>query len=242
MKVALCLSGHFRSYERVYPILKQSIIDPYHSDVFIATWDSVGFDGVRGDHQFMNLKLNEESLRTLFSPKKMFIEPQKKWDTSKYQVIHNIGLRNPEIIFGMFYGIFAANKLKSEFEQENNFKYDVVIRSRADLFFESILPANELKEASENNHVYVPKFGNYNGLNDQFAFGCSDSMNLYCDTYPNLDKFYDEGCKWHSETMVKFTVNHFNIPISRTDIRYFIMRANGIAFRLERKSQYGDVE
>lgn len=242
MRVALCLSGHFRSFERVYPSLKASIIDPHKTDVFIATWDAVGYDGVRGDAHMRHNRLNPERVQRLFAPKKMLIEPPKQWDTKRYHVIHDIGLRNPEIIFGMFYGIYTANKLKTEYEQEHNFTYDVVIRSRADLQFENVLPAHELEACTKSNAVYIPKFGNYNGLNDQFAFGCSDSMNKYCDTYPNLDKFYDAGCKWHAETLVKYTADHFHIPIARTSLSYFLMRANGTAFRLERKVEYGDVE
>lgn len=242
MKVALCLSGHFRSFERTFPTLKSAILDQYQPDVFIHTWDTMGFDGNRGDGHLIRAAPNDQQLKGMYNPKKIIIEPNKQWDTSKYHIKENIGVRNPAIMLSMFYSICQANQLKSELEKELGFTYDVVIRCRPDIYFENFLPKHEMQNCFTNNSIYVPKFGNYNGINDQFAFGPSKIMDLYCDIYSNLDKFYDTGCLWHPETMLKFNIHHFNIPVLRSSVKYFLLRANGYIFRLECKKEYGDIE
>jgi len=235
MKVALCLSGHFRSFNTTFKSLQDSIIGPYQPDIFIYSPETLGFDGAdRGDHHLVKSNLDIEKIKELYKPKKILVEPLRKWDVTKYYVIPNIGLRDPEIVCGMFYGIYKANQLKMEFEEENNFTYDVVIRCRPDLYFENTLRADEVHSAAKSTGVYIPNFGSYGGLNDQFSFGHSKIMDIFCATFPNLDKFYDLGCKWHAETMTKFTADYFNIPILRSNIEYFLLRANGQVFRLAR--------
>lgn len=44
MRVALCLFGHFRSFDRCYDNLLKHILEPYQPDVFAQAWvDSMGY-------------------------------------------------------------------------------------------------------------------------------------------------------------------------------------------------------
>ena len=241
MKVAICLSGHFRSYEKCLNTLKNSILNNFDIDIFIYTWNTIGFDGNRGDSHLINKRLNISDITNLYQPKKISIEFQKKWDASKYINKKNSGLRDSEILLGMFYGIYKSNELKSRFEIENNFKYDIVIRSRPDIFFESNLYHKDLINVKTSSGIWIPKFGNYNGLNDQFAYGDSNSMDLYSNIYNNLDKYYDLGCDWHAETMTKYNANYYNLNIFRTNLQYKLLRADGSFFKNEQNPLYGDI-
>lgn len=42
MKIALCISGQMRTFERAYPSIKRHILDPLSPDVFIHTWSDIG--------------------------------------------------------------------------------------------------------------------------------------------------------------------------------------------------------
>ncbi len=43
MKLALCLSGHLRTFDQVFQNLKENVLDRYNPDVFLHTWtDSFG--------------------------------------------------------------------------------------------------------------------------------------------------------------------------------------------------------
>ncbi len=230
-RVALCLSGHLRSFEATYKYLKENIINPTNCDIFIFSWDKLGYDGARGDRHLINQNVDENKIKQLYNPKKIIISKPIDFNVDKYLNRLGSGLRNPNIVSNMFYGINQSNNLKKEFENENNFKYDAVIRCRADLLFESKLDINEIASAKYNKGIFFPKFGDYGGLNDQFAFGNSESMDLYSETYKKLDDFFNDGCLWHAETLTKFTVDHFKLPILRSNINYQIKRSDGSAFK-----------
>jgi len=232
MKVALCLSGHLRSYEAAYPTLKKAILDQFNPDIFIFTWDTIGFDGAnRGDEHLVDTPVDPGRLRQLYLPKKLMIKPGRRWNTLRYHRRMGQGMRNPEVVCGMFYGIFKANALRNEFERKNHFTYDAVIRGRADLSFQSILEPKEILHCQVANGIYFPNFGDYKGVNDQFAFGNSASMNIYSGIYQNLNHFFNLGCRWHPESLTKFNIDYFNLPIFRSSIIYDILRANGSIFR-----------
>ena len=238
-KVALCLSGHFRSFDRAFNSILNSIIRPYSPDIFIYAPATVGNDGAdRGDKHLIRTQISEAKVRQLYQPKSLIIEPARTWDMSKYSSRVGSGCRNPNMIKGMYYGIYTANDLKRQYEQANGFIYDVVIRCRADLFFESNLDRAELENKS---CIHIPKFGNYDGLNDQFALGSSAHMDMYSDTFNQLDKLFDMGCLWHAETLLKVSMREANIPILRSNINYYILRADGRKFRLLHDPNHGDV-
>lgn len=241
MKVALCLSGHLRSYDKAFQSLRASILEVCNPDVFIFTYDKIGFDkSDRGDSHLINKNTDQNHLNQLYHFKKILIEKIKVFDTKKYLSRLGSGVRNPSTIPGMYNGIKKANDLKSEYEQEHNFKYDLVIRARFDSYFTNQLDQNEFGQI--NSGILFPNFGSYSGLNDQFFFGNSDNMNTICNTYNHLDSFFDQGMLFHAETALKYSVNYFKIPILRTNIQFDLLRANGYRFKLARETHLGDIK
>ena len=101
----------------------------------------------------------------------------------------------------MFYGIEQAVKLKKEYEEENNFKYDYVIRMRSDLLF--LQPPGEFEDYDQSKlHVFDVQPGpdwiqtgvkDY-GILDIIAWGGSDVMDKYGTIYSNLQRITEEGC------------------------------------------------
>ena len=99
------------------------------------------------------------------------------------------------------YSILKCNNLKKEYEQQNNMKFDWVIRTRFDFAINGRIPFNQI----DNSKLYIPNcrmtqardFGN-----DQFAFSSSDNMDKYSETFSYLDKFYDAGTTFMCEDMM----------------------------------------
>jgi hypothetical protein len=101
----------------------------------------------------------------------------------------------------MFYGIEQAIKLKREYEEENNFKYDYVIRMRSDLLF--LQSPGQFEDYDPNKlHVFDMQAGldwiqtgvkDY-GILDIIAWGGSEVMNKYGTIYSNLQRITEEGC------------------------------------------------
>lgn len=233
MKVALCLSGHLRSFRQTFYSLHKYIIEPYNPDIFIFTYENKGFDGDRGDRAAINQLATTEELDNLYHPIKCVITRAKKnhLNMIKYKDRVGSGVRDATIIPSMFHSVYRANLLKTEYEQEIGRSYDVVIRSRPDILYETPLDKNEFENCMTSNAIYIPTFGNYGGYNDQFAFGSSLSMDLYSSTFPNIDTFFDLGCLFHAETLCKYTLDYYDIPIVRSNMNYKLQRSNGTFFR-----------
>ena len=173
MKIALCLSGIPRQFEKGYEYHKRNLLDHHDVDVFIHTWTDLIPDVTR-------------DVRQLYKPKEMTHSVQFPKDSfDKYAHLSPEGWPAKNV-FHMLYSMFRANMLKKEYELRYNMEYDYVVRSRFD-FALNIVP--NFYEACPGK-VYVPN--DYikgriqpNGLicNDQFAYGDSKVMDLYSNTF-----------------------------------------------------------
>ena len=141
-RIALCYSGRPRSYQECHENHKQHFrLGQNDVDVFAHMWfdeDLVGTqfrtDVGQGTWPDAGVK---EWIDENWKPKKIKYEKPRyfadmfndTWQT-KWTATHP---KDNQI--SMFYGIEQAIKLKREYEEENNFKYDYVIRMRSDLLF-----------------------------------------------------------------------------------------------------------
>jgi hypothetical protein len=146
-KIALCLSGHVRSFLKPYYAIKKYLLDKYDVDIFIHTWS---YDGqlcyaqdVSGNLKKIienKTRIDEETLTLLYNPKKISIEDQtansfmsnvpKRIKSNYYKakgpVMNNFNA------WCQMYSISFANQLKMQYEKDNDFEYDFVIRMRFD--------------------------------------------------------------------------------------------------------------
>lgn len=241
MKVALCLSGHIRNLEDNYPSIKKHILDKFNTDVFIHTWDTYGWraegndyvleqDGFKGFDYYSGI-IDKEKIEKLFRPKKFVIE--------KYETLENLFFEKSEkyrdqlkypdkdrpINFvSMWYKIFKCNELKKDFELENNFTYDIVIRSRPDLFyFETVLDENILK--TYKKALFVPTIESHGGASDIFALGSSKVIDIASSVYNELDSIYDSGCLMNPHIIAEnYYDNYFKNRWIKYDFRLYFNR------------------
>lgn len=160
-KVAICISGLVRSGVRAHICFK-NFFDYLNADVFYHTWDS--------DAEQLS------QIKNLYNPIDYLVEKPK-----------------PEGSMGSFgsmlYSIMMANELKKKHEIENNFRYDLVIKTRFDLAFPngSKFPSHgvfprTIYSSSPNdgiNHTDTE----HHGINDVLFWGDSQSMDIVTNTY-----------------------------------------------------------
>lgn len=226
-KIALCISGHLRTFESNYRTVKQHVLDKFDCDVFIHTWDTLGVSHRAGDS---NLHITEtkkvlDLVHKLYNPKKIVIEPTKHFTVTP--LMHQRSHENRDLagILSMFYKVEECNKLKNEYQEEHKVKYDYVVRFRGDLWLEESLP---LDYRNNVNHLYLPVYGNFGGACDQIAFSNPTIMDKYSTLYSNIEKYLKLGCPMNPEKLLLFHLESQNIPISKVHIRYVIRRANGL--------------
>jgi hypothetical protein len=146
-KIALCLSGQFRTFEKVFPSIQKHILELYDTDIFIHTWD---------------INTNEDFIKQLPNIKYQI----ENYSTKRLDFIRNISVFNPyyaghdpEMVRSMFYSLGQVNQMW----KDNDIQYDAIIRSRLDI--EYLTPLT-LPEILSSNKIYmqcVPKFGNMGG-------------------------------------------------------------------------------
>jgi hypothetical protein len=108
-------------------------------------------------------------------------------------------------VISMFYSVFRANLAKREHELREGFRYDVVVKSRFDFALNFTPDFSTMKQGA----VYVPncKIKGHiepNGIicNDQFAYGDSKTMDLYSNTFWQIDRAAGFGSPMGAEELL----------------------------------------
>lgn len=189
MRVAVCLSGQARIFDKPwpssrgpsYPPVKQNVVDRLikstNADVFCHFWDTVGPN--MDPH-----KVCEE-----VNPKLVELEDQVHFNESLWD---QIDFTTPEVdgtrfqhVHSMYYSIQKANYLKRRYEEEQGFTYDCVVRCRSDLYFDIDFPAHEF-DPETIRVLNLDVFPTGQGCADLYAFGSSANMDAYSRCYEDL--------------------------------------------------------
>jgi len=109
-----------------------------------------------------------------------------------------------EHVYLMYQGIYLANQLKIQHEEQFG-KYDLVIRTRPDLCLDQALDLHIFKRVLDfyDNAIITPRNQRHGpNTNDQFAIGSSKTMDAYADVANNLQSLYDSGVAYFPEPML----------------------------------------
>jgi hypothetical protein len=256
MRIAICFSGTLRQFKSCYASFKTNIVDSNSCeiDIFVSTWKSK----IRHFKKHVNDEGGIDEMKSLYKPVsvniekydherrlQLYQETQMQKFQSKAQEHHKCkgkhrkdkcrfcGSNNIHNQIGQLYNIWKANELKKQFEYENNFKYDLVVRTRFDNYFFNSL-TDSLVEQVSNGSIWIPygfddlpEYGG--GVNDQFAIGTSESMDIYSSMYTNM---YDYCMKYalseegygvpHRTILVAADEN--NISVERFWLKYTLMK------------------
>ena len=133
MKVAICISGQPRNYEKGYLELKKWFLDKYDCDVYIHTWrDDVPMEA---GHKYVKERKYEftdddyKSIVDLYKPKTWHFQKPIPFDTTD--------VRGPHIGYKLNSALSASYSIHACYNLVRSFgiKYDLVIRTRFDLEF-----------------------------------------------------------------------------------------------------------
>ncbi len=207
-KVALCYSGRPRNYAECLKNHQDFFgLGQDNVDVFAHLWFDENLVGTnfrndvgQGTWPDSNLK---EWISQHWNPKKVIYENPKSFDHMFKDTWnpqwHQTHQKDNQI--SMFYGIEQAIKLKRQYEIENDFEYDYVVRMRTDVTF--------IKSFGDISHYDKDALHVFNvipgqdwiqtrvkdfAILDIIAFGGSKVMDKYSTTYLNLQKIVESGC------------------------------------------------
>ena len=157
MKVAVVFHGHFRCFDKVWDSIKRNLLDVFEPDVFAFAWtDSMGHHlppGETPDHEnHPGYNLSDpvpveyiESVKQRLQPKIFMLEPYSKLDGYFQELVDGwrytttylqvpAGCHRPKGCLSMVWSRSQIIKAVSEHERANNFKYDMIIVTRYDVY------------------------------------------------------------------------------------------------------------
>jgi hypothetical protein len=269
MKIAICISGELRNFDNI------NIVNSLYSfisnlekigevDLYLSTWSHIGdsYNLTKKDifSESSNVDLNSLKLKISQIYKNLIDYEIENFDTwlSENQVSYNLmkgKLIGGEVITSppQLYKIYKCNQLKNKHEIKEKIKYDLVIRTRPDLFYFK-LNENEVQNLFTNNldqinHINFGIPGAFwpNRVFDIFFFSNDENMNIISSTWNNLLNFvnddFDNGLDKKDCCRLLY-VNCLNNNIKVNDLKKRICavyRGEDMNFFHEKIKQYDKV-
>ena len=180
MKVALCLSGHIRDFDRINQSLWTNVIATNNSpDVYLHLWDSTD--------PLSNTPLRPSHFQAIESlkPKELVIQPIRAGHRQPYATCDPPGEEFEEVArtadgrppgsFYMFYKVWKCHELMRASQQP----YDAVIRARPDLIYHNPLNCETLTLSC----LSVPDNRHHGGICDALGVGSMEVMDHYAQAF-----------------------------------------------------------
>ena len=98
----------------------------------------------------------------------------------------------------------------------NNVKFDIVISATTGLIITSTFNIYLPHE----NTIYIPNNSDYDGINDKFAYGSMNSMEIYCNLYKNV-----KTRTRRPEILLNDYLMSTGININRIELNYYLPSA-----------------
>jgi hypothetical protein len=196
MKIAVCFSGQIRSGIENYANIKEFFGKLYSEcDFFIHTWNFCEYKTYNASNIAKKPIIEPEEkfneIKKLYSPKKMIVDIKH----AGYEIAEKYGIQP------LWYSFWKSIELKKQYEIENNFKYDYVIKLRPDLVlnyhtYDDLI--QEINTTFDNEFKIigwdgfdVPK--NIQLSTDVSFISKSNEMNIAADYFWSLMKYYDNN-------------------------------------------------
>ena len=245
MRIGVLLSGHLRSFRTTKSSFCEFITrlrEVAEVDVFCHSWDieeSQTGSWWKKDNGNTDQpdRVNKEELIKTYSPVVYKIEQSKEFDASGYTIPSPVPIAG---YLSMFYTVNAGYKIFTDYCNDKNVKYDILIRTRYDLdyeFAESFL--DTLDEILLDKKIHMPNsnpYEKFGGYSDVFAIGPAPEMKTYFEFYSN----FKEAVNYYSslgykelfpELCLPLYLKSRSIRIKRLEkLRLSIVRKNGDRF------------
>lgn len=227
-KIAVCISGGIKFHEKGLATI-QKLSSIHNVKVFIHTWnikDISSFDKNGWSGSFVN-RGNVSKISDILEQYPVERIIVDDFETKKIKLDELLKHCSGNLIFtdrkdlgilSMFYSIWQSNKVKNDFTNENGDKFDCVIRMRFDSDLVNI--ENFDIDHLEDGKIYIPKGQDWNGINDQFAYGKNEAMNVYTNLILNVQNF--RNIIYNPEVFLKFYLQNTGLKIVRPLIKVAI--------------------
>lgn len=217
MRVAVCLFGEIRGNPEVWQRVQRFIAEKYNADVFMhhVYYDDNFIEQLNHTPEEKEFYRNHyngkgvhfkppKELFNIFKPVKLLFEKRPVYSYKNFEAIaakcsvnsltplKGVNKMQYHMIMNQAESRKKSLQLKTEYEKEQNFKYDIVVQTRIDI---NIL--NGLTINPTQNSLKAKYCGGRSHIFEQIIYGPSDLMNVVGEFFDNADALYirDSGDK-----------------------------------------------
>ncbi len=244
MRIGIVLFGHLRSYKQTissFENLKNTLSQSGKVDVFCHTWDieesvtSAWWKSHKPDDP-PSATVDEKKFAQTYFPALYSVERSRQFDDDDYPVNSSIPIPG---ILSMLYSQMQSFKLLEEYERQNGFTYDVVVKARYDLLYE--ISDGFINCVKANDGIFLPSSNPYEligSCSDIFAIGSRKSMEAYFDFCENFREalfiYQQKGYRQLiPELCMTVYLDHKNIRRQELHgLRLHILRMSGEKFQI----------
>jgi hypothetical protein len=226
-KIAICISGQLRGFERVFPQWKKHLLRGVEYDIFIHSWQNIGSSGAEPFRKKLPFENKKFQIEYRNCCKALGFEMVKAQYPNLFKELYNTG-KTSSTELENFYGaikVVLENDTSSYFKNMPNSEkmhykinaayeliedpehYDLILRIRPDLPISFLgYKWHDLIQACQQNNVIFTE--NAMGLHymnlmigDQIAIGSPGTMKVYSETWRNHP--YYTGAIYNSDNEYK---------------------------------------
>ncbi len=217
MKVALCFSGQMRTLAQCIGTIRRHLLEP------------LAAAGAEVDTCVHAAADADADSALQLSPRILHVEPQPWFDEKRYACRIGRGCVGIQSVLRQLWSIKKSNDLKRQYAATQGIRYDWSFRVRPDSeFVQGPLEfAGIATRVTPVRGVFVPKFSNWYGLNDRFAWGSDLEMDTYSNRFEKLDDYVAIGGVFHPESFLYWSLAAGRAPILRSNVAFFTLRKSG---------------
>jgi hypothetical protein len=245
MKIGICVSGLPRG--EYYPYWIDFLSKKYDCTVFVNYWKfnpdihNHSYAATNG-FSFMEESFDEswyhfENAETIFTTndwdimRSIFAERLGKVESRYYGWT---GSYNPQ---SMYYSIYKSFQSLEEYEKQKNLKFDVIIRSRFDVYVVDKFNYDLSNLDFDDNTVYTPGW-NLTPINDCWGIGARKPMSIYHSLYEVMMDYIPAASN-HPERLLQHHFEQHKINLKHIDfVQHIRINALCIPQNVKKKSKF----
>jgi hypothetical protein len=218
-KVAVCISGQFRSFDKCLPSIFTNLILT-NSNYELKFFTSFA----KEENKLISIPSDFFNISTVIKIEEDSVLPDLTYQKLKYKYkdFKLDSETDPKLIYHQLKQFQSVFNLVKEYEKNNNMMFDYVVRLRPDLEIKSVF-----NWKLSDNEILTPLHDTFEGYNDRFAVGPRNLMEVYLNRIvywmsENDEEFYTT----QNEVNLKNYLDDKNILVRKIPIDLEYIRYN----------------
>ena len=201
----MCISGQPRFLSLGHKYMYHNFLRLNDCDVFVHSWfDQSELVGEGYGGEFFLDPDSQQKILDLYAPKGCIVEPQLEvgpgYGGSKQEMMIFVQ-------YSMLYSALQSNLLRKEYERQNGFQYDVVVRTRFDT---ALLKPVIIEDLDERTFVGIDAIDSREKLCDWFYYSDGYAMDFAFNSYHDLDMYKDNLTTFCGEDILLDRIKKMN--------------------------------